>query len=80
MKQILFLLTISLLLSCGGGSDSPSVTPDIPLVVSPPPPPPPPPPPDPVEFLEVEIGEAGDRFYPVVVNITYTLDDAPQPY
>jgi len=79
MKQILFLLTISLLLSCGGGSDSPSaVTPDIPLVVSPPPPPPPPP--DPVESLEVEIGEAGDRFYPVVVNITYTLDDAPQPY
>ena len=82
MKQILFLLTISLLLSCGSGSGTPPViTPDIPLAVAPPPPPPPPPPPvDPVEFLEVEIGKAGDRFYPVVVNITYTVDDVAQPY
>lgn len=84
MKQILFSLTISsLMLSCGSGTPSPdSLLPievDLP-VIEVAPVAPPPPPPDPIEFLDVEIGEAGDRFYPVVVNITYTIDDVAQPY
>ena len=79
MKQILFSLTISLLVACGGGGGggSPS-TPGNPITN--PPPPPPPPPPEPVVVLEVEIGESGDRFYPVEVEITYTIDDEEQPY
>ena len=85
MKKILSLLTISLLVACSGGSSETTNTPTVPTTSdsrppTPPPPPPPPPPPDPVEFLEVEIGESGDRFYPVEVGITYTVDDEEQPY
>lgn len=85
MKKILSLLTISLLVACSGGSSDTTNTPTVPTTSdsrppTPPPPPPPPPPPDPVEFLEVEIGESGDRFYPVEVGITYTVDDEEQPY
>ena len=78
MKQLLFLLTISLLVACGGGGGGgSSPTPGNPITN---PPPPPPPDPDPVVVLEVEIGESGDRFYPVEVDITYTIDGVPQSY
>ena len=83
MKKILFLLTTSLLVACGGGGeDSSVVSPSVPTVTTttPPPPPPPPPPPEPVIVLDVEVGDAGDRFYPVEVDITYTIDDVPQSY
>ena len=78
MKTLVSLLTISLLVACGGGgSDSPTPTPGTPITGQPDPTPPPV---DPVEILEVEIGESGDRFYPVEVDITYTIDDVDQPY
>ena len=83
MKKILSLLTISLLIACsGGGSETPtSNTPSASLGGGPrPPPPPPPPPPVPAEILEVEISGSGDRFYPVRVDISYTIDNVEQPY
>ena len=83
MKKILSLLTISLLIACsGGGSQTPTLnTPSASLGGGPrPPPPPPPPPPVPVEILEVEITGSGDRFYPVRVDISYTIDNVEQPY
>jgi len=82
MKKILSLLTISLLVACGGGGGGSTSTPvsGTPDVSTPTPPPPPEPDPEPVVVLEVEIGESGDRFYPVEVDITYTIDDEEQPY
>lgn len=82
MKKILSLLTISILVACGGGGgggSQPTPTPFDPVAGTEDPPPPPPPP-EPVEILEVRIGESGDRFYPVEVDITYTIDDVEQPY
>ncbi len=81
MKKILSLLTISLLIACSGG-DSETPTAIIPSVPSnsEPPPPPPPPPHIPAEILEVEISGSGDRFYPVKVDISYTIDDVEKPY
>ena len=79
MKKILFLLAISLLVACdGGGGSTPVLMPIVSVLEEPTDPPPPPPPP--VEILEVEIGDPGDRFYPVKVKITYTIDDVEQPY
>ncbi len=79
MKKILFLLAISLLVACdGGGGSTPVLMPIVSVMEESTDPPPPPPPP--VEILEVEIGDPGDRFYPVKVKITYTIDDVEQPY
>ncbi|MCP4832615.1 MAG: hypothetical protein GY886_10430 [Gammaproteobacteria bacterium] len=80
MKTIIFLLTINLLISCGSGDDDTSINakPPVPGIDTPTITPPPPPPP--VELLEVEIGDSGDRFYPVEVEITYQIDDVAQPY
>ena len=81
MKKTLFLLAISLLVACdGGGGSTPVLMPIVSVMEEPTDPPPPPPPPPPVEILEVEIGDPGDRFYPVKVKITYTIDDVEQPY
>ena len=74
------ILTLAMFLTaCGGGGGSSPTTPTSGTPVTGPPPPPPPPPP-PVEILEVEVGDAGDRFYPVEVSISYTIDDVEQPY
>ena len=91
MKQIILLLTISFIVGCDGvdrnmpdagvpESSLPPVTQPTPPLTVTPPPVTPPPPVEPVVFLDVEIGEAGDRFYPVEVDITYTIDDVPQSY
>jgi hypothetical protein len=77
MIRILILTLFLTACGGGGGGGSPS-TPGNPITN--PPPPPPPPPPEPVVVLEVEIGESGDRFYPVEVEVTYTVDDEEQPY
>ena len=80
----LLMLVLFLTACSGGGSGSstaptptPTPTPG-PVVVGPPDPPPPPV--DPVEVFQVVIGDPGDRFYPVKVEITYMIDDVAQPY
>lgn len=84
MRLLMRLLMLVLFLTAcsGGGSGSstaptPTPTPG-PVVVGPPDTPPPPV--DPVEVFQVEIGDPGDRFYPVKVEITYMIDDVAQPY
>lgn len=82
MKTLLSSLILLTLVACGGGGGSSS---------QPPPPPPPPPeegpedPPPPVDpepvvvFDVVIVKSTADYWDPAVINITYTVDDIPQP-
>ena len=77
MTRMLLCITLLSMLafvaSCDGGSVGSPVLPVDPVT---PVDPPPPPPPEPV--LTVDIDDTyGDRFKPVVIDVTYTLEDEP---
>ena len=77
MTRMLLCITLLSMLafvaSCDGGSGGSPVLPVDPVT---PVDPPPPPPPEPV--LTVAIDDTyGDRFKPVVIDVTYTLEDEP---
>jgi len=79
MKYLLLAGLLAVMASCGGGGGSssqpsPSPTP------TPTPTPIPEPTPEPVVVFDVEVvKDRADYWEPAVINVTYTIDDVPQP-
>lgn len=84
-KYLLLAGLLAVTASCGGGGGSssqpsPSPTPTPTPLPTPEPTPEPTPTPEPVVVFDVEIvKDRADYWEPAVINVTYTIDDVPQP-